>query len=206
MKIILLGPPGSGKGTVAKQLENDFKLKHISTGDILRKEILKGTKLGIKAQEFVSKGRLVPTDIIIKVLLKTIKKQEKFILDGFPRTPRQAKEIKDFKIDCVIYLHVELDLIIERLAGRRICHNGHNYHTKYFPSKVKGVCDIDGSKLKQRDDDHPKIIKQRYKIYEKKTKPLIDYYKKQGILYTVDGTPAPNVVYKKVKQIVKKLK
>lgn len=204
MKLILLGPPGSGKGTVSERLEKDFKLLHVSAGELLREEVRKETTIGKEIKKYIEKGELVPNKFVVEMIKLEIGRRDDYILDGFPRSVDQAKLIDDLKINLVIYLEVPEEMIIERFAGRRTCSKGnHGYHLKYLPPKKKGICDIDGSPLVQRKDDKPEVIKERFRIYYKETKPLINYYKKKGILKTVDGTPAPEIVYSNVKKLLK---
>lgn len=204
MKLILLGPPGSGKGTVSERLEKDFRLLHVSAGELLREEVRKETPIGKDIKKYIEKGELVPNKFVVEMMKLEISSRNNYILDGFPRSVEQAKLIEDFKIDLVIYFEVPEEIVIERFAGRRTCSKGnHGYHLKYLPPKKKGICDVDGSPLVQRKDDKPKVIRERFKIYYKETKPLIEYYKKKGILKTVDGTPAPEEVYSNVKKLLK---
>jgi adenylate kinase len=202
MKIIMLGAPASGKGTVAAKLAKEFNYLHVSAGQLLRDEIDKGTKLGEEIKGIVEKGDLVPDDLVTQIVSLVIKRKDKFILDGFPRTIHQAKNIKNFGINKVIYLKLSEDTAVERISGRRVCKNGHTYHIKYIPSKKEGYCDIDGSKLFQRKDDNEITIRERFKIYLTRTKPLIEYYDRKGLLTTIDGTPKPDTVYGNVKKVM----
>lgn len=205
MKIILIGPPGSGKGTVSEKLINEFHFEHISPGEILRDEVSKGTMLGIEIKKYMEKGDLVPDKFVVESVKLKIKGRDHFILDGFPRTIEQAQQIKELSIDKVIYLEVPEEVVVERLSGRRICNNGaHTYHLKYLPSKKAGVCDIDKTVLIQRKDDTPKAVQERFKVFHEKTNPLIDYFKKKGLLSIVNGAQEPEKVYKDVKKIVKR--
>ena len=204
MKLILLGPPGSGKGTMGDWLERDFSHEHISTGEMFREEMNNETELGILAKSFINKGQLVPDEVTIKMLKSRVENLDNFTLDGFPRTVTQAEAIEDIQIDLVINLEVSEDVVIERFAGRRKCSKCHHgYHTTHLPPKVEDICDIDGSPLIQRDDDKPEVVKARFKEYEKKTAPLIDYYKSKGILKNVDAAPLPKDVYESVKEVLK---
>ncbi|MBU0470196.1 MAG: nucleoside monophosphate kinase [Nanoarchaeota archaeon] len=207
MKIILLGPPGSGKGTVSERLEKDFNLAHVSAGELLREEVKKDTAIGRDIKKFMEKGNLVPNRFVVEMVKLEVNGKDNYILDGFPRSVEQAKLIEGLGIDLVISLEVPEQIVIERFAGRRVCGTGeHGYHLKYLPPKKEGVCDYDGTKLVQRKDDNPEVIKERFRIYHAETQPLVDYYKKKGILKTVDGAPAPEVVYAAVKKIVKTFK
>lgn len=205
MKIILLGPPGSGKGTLAAKLAQEFGYLHLSTGDVFRKEIREKTKIGLEVKKILDSGGLVPDKITVKVLKEKAADKRNIILDGYPRTIAQAEEIKEWDIDAVINIDVSEEKIIERLSGRRTCEKCPQvYHLKYIPPPKKGKCAC-GGKLIQRSDEKPEVIKDRFKEYEKKTRPLIDYYQQKGLLKTVDGNPQPEKVYQKVKEIIKKL-
>ncbi len=207
MKIILLGPPGSGKGTVSEKLEKDFNLLHVSAGELLREEVKKGTPIGKDIQKIIEKGNLVPDNLVIELIKLEVAGKKSFILDGFPRTLKQAEATADLNIDLVIYLEVPEEIVIERFSGRRVCSTGeHGYHLKYLRPKKEGICDVDGSALVQRKDDRPEIIQERFKIYHKETQPLINYYKQKGILKTIDGSPAPDKVYAVVKKTVREVK
>ena len=207
MKIILLGPPGSGKGTVSEKLVKDFSLKHVSPGVLLREEVAKETTIGKDIKKIIESGDLVPDQLVVEIVKLEINNKNNFILDGFPRTIGQAELISEMGIDLVISLDVPEDVVIERFSGRRVCAKCKaGYHLKYIPSKVKGVCDECGGKLIQRDDDKPEVIKERFIVYHEKTQHLIDYYNKKGLLKTVDGTPAPDIVYENVKKVVEEFK
>lgn len=205
MKLILLGPPGSGKGTVAGKLAKDFNLHHVSAGELLREEISKKTTIGEEIKKYVDKGQLVPTHFVEEMIKLEVRDEKDYILDGFPRSLEQAQNIEDLNIDIVIYLEVPEDAVIERFAGRRVCEKeNHGYHIKFVPPKKEGICDIDGSKLIRRKDDNPEVVRDRFKVYHKETQPLIDYYKKKGILKTVDGAPKPEIVYDSVKKVLER--
>ncbi len=207
MKLILLGAPGSGKGTVSDALANEFKLKHISTGEIFREEMGKNTVLSKEIKQYMDKGNLVPDELVIKVVNSAITGKDDYILDGFPRTIPQAEAIISQKIDAVINLDVPETEVIQRLSGRRMCSKCNaGYHINYFKPKKEGICDKCGSKLIQRPDDTPKVISERFKDYNTKTKPLVEYYQKKKLLQTVDASPPPETVRKNVIELVKKLK
>lgn len=204
MKIILLGPPGCGKGTVADRLEKEFKLKHISAGQLLREEVSKGTTIGRDIKNIIEKGELVPDELVTQIVKLEIGNKNNYILDGFPRTVNQAQEIEDLKIKMVIALDISEKEVIARLSGRRVCSTGeHNYHTQYLPPRKKGVCDVDGTKLIQRKDDDPKVIQERFRVYNKQTKQVVEYYQKKGVLKTVDAAQKPENVYGDVKTVLK---
>jgi adenylate kinase len=204
MKLILLAPPAAGKGTVAAKLAKEFRLHHISAGQLLREEANCGSTTGKKIKAIIDKGDLVPDDLVIEIVKLVVQGKDNYILDGFPRTIHQAKDIKDLGINKVIYLKISENTAVERISGRRVCEKkGHTYHIKYIAPKQEGVCDIDGSKLIQRKDDTEEVIRERFKVYNEKTQPLINYYKNEGLLVTVDGTPLPDEVYASVKEVVK---
>ncbi len=205
MRMVLLGPPGAGKGTQAVMLAEKDGFLHLSTGDILRENVKNNTGIGKKAKAFMEKGELVPDDIVIEMMLDTIKKAQgkrDFILDGFPRTVYQAKKLDKelssmaLPIDLVVYFKTSIDTVILRLTGRRLCSKcGANYHIVNMPPKKQGVCDKCGAALYQRKDDTKEAIKKRLEVYDSQTKELIDYYKAQGILKEVSGDLEANKVY-----------
>ena len=197
MKLIILGPPGSGKGTVAERLEQDFSFFHISAGELLRKEAITNTLQGKKIKALIDAGHLVPDEFIHDLIQKKIGNKRKYILDGFPRSVEQARMIEDFQVNKALYLAVPEDLIVERLSGRRVCAQGHHgYHIKYLPPKKAGICDIDGSALIQRKDDLPAVIKERFKVFHEQTAPVADYYQKKKMLIIIDGSGSPDEVYR----------
>ena len=197
MKLVLLGPPGAGKGTHAVVLSKQYQLAHISTGDMLRESIRSATKLGMQAKSFMDQGALVPDEIVIAMVLERLGKSDAktgFILDGFPRTSQQAESLDPaleglhMPLDLAIYFKTSVAVIIRRLSGRRICSKcGKTYHLVNFKPRVQGICDACGADLMQRADDHEDVIENRLKAYEKQTSPLIDYYKKKKILAEVSG-------------------
>lgn len=209
MRIVLLGPPGIGKGSYAKELSKRLDIPHISTGDIFREEIKKETELGKKVKEYVEKGELVPDEIVIEVVRNRLSQpdcQKGFILDGFPRTLNQAKALDEItKIDIVFNFEAPIEVIIDRVSGRRICKKcGAIYHIKYNPPKKDGICDICGGELYQREDDKPEIVKHRLEVYNKQFKPIVEYYKEKGILVTVNAARKINEVVDECIAILKR--
>lgn len=196
--IVLLGPPGVGKGTQAEILAEKTGLVHVSSGDLFRENIKNKTKLGLLAQSYMDKGELVPDDVTIAMVKDRLSRPDckaGAILDGFPRTPVQAdalqKMLKDFKSDVKVvpYITAKPDVLVERVSGRWTCKaQGHIYHQKFNPPKLAGKCDIDGSDLYQREDDKAETVERRIKVYLDQTAPLVDYYRKQKKLVEVDGT------------------
>ena len=198
MKIVLMGPPGAGKGTQAKLVSNMYSVPHISTGDIFRKQISEKTPLGIKAKETIDKGQLVPDDITIHLVEERIGLEDclvGFLLDGFPRTVAQALALESYlkrtndKLDAVILVEVPRSEILKRMTGRRVCLNcGASYHINFNPTKVEGKCDVCGNEVVQRVDDQDETVKRRLSIYDEQTLPLIKYYKENSLLHVIDGT------------------
>jgi adenylate kinase len=205
LNLILLGPPGAGKGTQAERLVGDFDLPYYATGDILRAAVKNSTELGKKAKEYMDRGDLVPDELICQVIMErldTAEAADGFILDGFPRTRGQADVLdnglneRHRRLTAALLLDASDDEVIRRLSGRRICvKNGHLYHVDFDPPKREGVCDQDGSRLIQRDDDKPETIKRRLEVYHAETKPLIDYYDDQSILRRFDAARPPGEVH-----------
>ena len=197
LRTILLGPPGAGKGTQAVRIVEKYGIPHISTGDIFRDNIKRQTELGKKAQEYMNKGELVPDDLVIEIATDRLLRDDckkGFLLDGFPRTVYQAEKLDEFmqahggKIDHVINLEVEDDLLIFRLTGRRVCKQcGASFHVVNIPPKVEGICDRCGGELVQRADDTEETVKNRITVYKEQTMPLIDYYAKANNITTLDG-------------------
>lgn len=197
MKIIMLGAPGAGKGTQAKQIADKYNIPHISTGDIFRANIKEGTELGKKAKTYMDQGLLVPDELVVELVADRIQQDDcknGFVLDGFPRTIPQAEALDaalekiNEKMDYAIDVDVPDENIIRRMSGRRACLScGATYHIVSIPTKTEGICDRCGSNVVLRDDDQPETVKKRLEVYHEQTQPLIDYYKNQGILRTVDG-------------------
>lgn len=212
MKIIMLGAPGAGKGTQAKQIAEKYKIPHISTGDIFRANIKEGTELGKKAKAYMDQGALVPDELTCDLVMDRIAKDDcknGFVLDGFPRTIPQAQALDRAlsaageSMDYAIDVDVPDENIIRRMSGRRACLEcGATYHIVSIPPKKEGICDVCGSKLVLRDDDKPETVKKRLDVYHEQTQPLIDYYKKQGILHSVDGTRPMEDVFAEITEIL----
>lgn len=204
MNVVLLGAPGVGKGTYAKLLSERYKIPHISTGDLLREEIKNKTELGKKAKSFYDAGKLVPDELVVELLKKRISQKDAkkgFLLDGFPRSIAQAEILeKKIKVDKVLSFEASNATILNRLGGRRTCRKcSAIFHVKNIPPKKKGICDRCGGELYQRDDEKPETIKVRLETYKRQTEPLINYYKKKGLLVKVDA----NLPYKQVNKIIK---
>jgi adenylate kinase len=214
MKIIMLGAPGAGKGTQAKQIADKYIIPHISTGDIFRANIKNGTELGKKAKEYMDQGLLVPDELTCDLVMDRIAQDDcknGFVLDGFPRTIPQAEALTAAltkigqSMDYAIDVDVPDDNIVNRMSGRRACLNcGATYHIVSIPTKVEGICDRCGSALVLRDDDKPETVAKRLKVYHEQTQPLIDYYKGQGILKSVDGTQQMDKVFADIVAILEK--
>ncbi len=193
MRIVLLGPPGAGKGTYARYFSKKYCIPHISTGDIFREEIARGTELGRKIKDLVEKGQLVPDEIVIEVVRKRLSQPDTkrgFILDGFPRTIVQAKALDEFAtIDAAVHLYIPVEEAVERLSNRYVCPKcGRVYNLRFNPPKNDLRCDDDGTPLVRRKDDEPEVIRRRYRIYYETFQPIIDYYKEKGILIEIDNT------------------
>ena len=197
MRLILLGPPGAGKGTQASSIVKKYNIPHISTGDIFRKNIKEGTGLGKKAKEYMDKGLLVPDDLVVAIVKDRLTEadcKEGFLLDGFPRTVAQADALDielsklNYSLDNVINIDVCKEELIERAVGRRVCKDcGATFHIMFNPSKVEGICDVCGGELLQRKDDTVETVTKRIEVYLEQTQPLINYYESKGILVNIDG-------------------
>lgn len=212
MKIVMLGGPGAGKGTQAKKIAAKYGVPHISTGDIFRANIKEGTELGKKAQEYMNAGQLVPDDLTLGLIMDRFEKgdcKDGYVLDGFPRTIPQAEALtkalsdKGDKMDFAINVDVPDQVIVNRMSGRRACVKcGGTYHIVFNPTKTEGICDACGGELMIRDDDKPEVVQKRLDAYHAQTQPLIEYYDKQNILKTVDGTQDVEVVFEDIVKIL----
>ena len=209
LNLILMGPPGAGKGTQAERLVDDFDLPYYATGDILREAIDQGTELGKEAKPIVEAGDLVPDELMIGVIMERIDTpdaEDGFVLDGFPRTVGQAEALDEAlnrrgrSLTAALLIDAPAEEVIRRLSGRRICaKNQHVYHMEFDPPKNEGVCDQDGSRLIQRDDDKPETIKKRLAVYREQTEPLIDWYDERGLLRRFDGSRKPEEVHSHIR-------
>jgi adenylate kinase len=208
LNLILLGPPGSGKGTQGERLQEDFDLPYYATGDILRAAVREGTDIGKQAKAFMDRGDLVPDDVIVGVIAERIDGKEAedgFILDGFPRTEPQAealeKKLRELgrAVSAAVLIDVDDDEVVRRLGGRRTFPNGHIFHVDIDPPDKEGVCDVCGEELSVRDDDKPEVIRHRLQTYHSKTEPLIGYYDIKGLLARVDGDRDPEEVTEEIR-------
>ena len=216
LNLVLLGPPGSGKGTQGEALQEDFRLPYYATGDILRTAVKEGSELGNKAKEYMDRGDLVPDELIIDLIAERVQREEAsdgFILDGFPRTVPQAEALDEKmkelgrEITAAVLIDVDDDEVVRRLSGRRTCEKcGRPYHVEFSPPKDEGVCDVDGGELVIRDDDRPEVVRHRLKTYHEKTEPLIDYYEDQGLLQRVDGDRPPDDVSESIRGLLATLR
>jgi adenylate kinase len=216
LNLILFGPPGAGKGTQAERLRKDFELPYIATGDMLRANVKEQTELGKQAKAYMDAGDLVPDELILAMAADRLDEddaQDGFILDGFPRTLEQAQaletQLSDMgrRVTAALLIDVPDEEVIRRLSGRRMCvKSGHSYHVEFDPPKHDGVCDQDGSRLVQRDDDKPEVIENRLRVYHDKTKPLVDYYDKLGLMRRIDGTREPADVHGHIRAVIATLR
>jgi adenylate kinase len=216
LNLVLLGPPGSGKGTQGERLQEDFRLPYYATGDILRAAVREGSELGAKAKDYMDRGDLVPDEVMVDLIAERVSREEAadgFILDGFPRTTGQAEAL-DAKIDelgrdlsAAILIQVSDDEVIRRLSGRRVCvKEGHIFHLEFDPPKNEGVCDICGARLEIRDDDKPEVVRNRLEQYHQKTEPLVAYYEDKGLLRRVDGALPPDEVNDRIRAMLATLR
>jgi adenylate kinase len=216
LNLVLLGPPGSGKGTQGERLQEDLELPYYATGDILRAAVREGTKLGKAAKDYMDRGDLVPDELIVGMIGERIDSSEAadgFILDGFPRTAPQAEALAaklgelGRKLTAVLLIDVSDNEVVRRLGGRRTCvENGHVFHVEFNPPKQDGVCDVDGSELIVRDDDKPEVIRHRLDQYHEKTAPLIEHYDSQSLLRQIDGAAAPDAVADEIQRTLATLR
>lgn len=208
MKIVMLGAPGAGKGTQAKQIAAKYAIPHISTGDIFRANLKEGTELGLKAKVYMDQGLLVPDSLTLELIMDRFSKDDcknGYVLDGFPRTIPQAEALtkalsdNNDKLDYAVNVDVPDENIVNRMSGRRACVKcGGTFHIKYNPTKVEGICDLCGGELMIRNDDKPEVVTKRLATYHEQTQPLIDYYDNEKILKTVDGTQDVNKVFEDI--------
>jgi adenylate kinase len=216
LNLILFGPPGAGKGTQAARLQEDFRLPYVATGDILRAAVKDGTKLGMAAKGYMDAGELVPDELVIDLIVDRIgddDARDGFILDGFPRTRPQADALGAAfdklgrRITAVLLVDVPDEVLVSRISGRRVSvKTGRPYHVESDPPKHEGRCDIDGSRLVQRDDDKPEVVTKRLEVYHAETEPLVSYYDERGLLRRVDGTRSPTEVHDHIRAVLATLR
>jgi adenylate kinase len=216
INLILLGPPGAGKGTQAERLQEDFDVAYIATGDILRQAVTDGTELGQKAKDYMDRGELVPDGLIVKVIIEAVESeagQDGFLLDGFPRNADQAEALEtalarlERRLTAVLLIDAPDDEVVRRLSGRRVCKEaGHVYNIHSDPPKQEGVCDQDGSELIQRDDDREETIRKRLKVYRSQTAELVPLYEERGLLKRFDGTRTPTEVHDHIRATIATLR
>jgi adenylate kinase len=216
LNLVLLGPPGSGKGTQGERLQEDFRLPYYATGDILREAVREQTDLGTEAKEYMDRGDLVPDDVIVGVIAERVSSgeaQDGFILDGFPRTEPQAEALDEEMeslgrdLTAAVLIDVPDEEVVRRLSGRRICaKNGHVFHVDFDPPKNDDVCDVCGARLEIRDDDKPEVVKHRLEQYYAKTEPLISHYDDRGLLRRVDGSRTPDEVSDRIRALLATLR
>jgi adenylate kinase len=216
LNLVLLGPPGSGKGTQGERLQEELQLPYYATGDILRAAVRDGTELGRTAKEYMDRGDLVPDEVIVGAIAERIDSTEAedgFILDGFPRTAPQAEALAEKlaelgrALTVVLLIDADDDEVVRRLGGRRTClENGHVFHVEFNPPRQDGVCDVDGSELVVRDDDKPEVIRHRLEQYHAKTAPLIEHYDGQSLLRRIDGASPPDTVTDEIRRTLATLR
>jgi adenylate kinase len=216
LNLVLLGPPGSGKGTQGERLQEDFRLPYYATGDILRAAVREGTELGMAAKEYMERGDLVPDEVIVGLIAERVARSEAadgFILDGFPRTIAQAEALDakmeelGRKLTAAVLIEVSDDEVVRRLGGRRTCvKEGHIFHLEFDPPKNEGICDICGARLEIRDDDKPEVVRHRLEEYHSKTEPLVAHFENQGLLRRVDGSLSPDEVNDRIRALLATLR
>ena len=215
LNLILLGPPGSGKGTQGERLQEDLELPYYATGDILRAAVREKTEVGVEAKQYMERGDFVPDDVIVGVIAERIDQKEAddgFILDGFPRTEPQAEALGEKldelgrKLSVALLIEVPDEEVVRRLGGRRTCPNGHIFHVDFDVPEKEGICDVCGAALEVRDDDKPDVIRHRLDQYHEKTKPLVDYYDGKGLLERIDGTQTPDEVAEGIRSLLATLR
>ena len=216
LNLVLLGPPGSGKGTQGERLQEDFRLPYYATGDILRAAVREGTELGVTAKEYMERGDLVPDKVIVGLIAERVARSEAadgFILDGFPRTIAQAEALDakmeelGRKLTAAVLIEVSDDEVVRRLGGRRTCvKEGHIFHLEFDPPKNEGICDICGARLEIRDDDKPEVVRHRLEEYHSKTEPLVAHFERQGLLRRVDGSLSPDEVNDRIRALLATLR
>jgi len=214
MNIVLLGPPGSGKGTQAKMIADKYKVKHISTGDILRENVRNGTPLGKEAKKYMDAGKLVPDTLLIDIIKDRLAKPDVkngWMLDGYPRTNPQAEAMEKImptlgqKLNVVLNIDVPDNELVERLSGRRMCKCGASYHLQFNPPKETGKCDVCHGELYHRDDDKAEAIMKRLETYHNQTQPLIDYYSKKGVIANIKGSGDIQQIFAEISKVLDKL-
>ncbi|HEY5044953.1 MAG TPA: adenylate kinase [Solirubrobacteraceae bacterium] len=217
LNLILLGPPGAGKGTQAERLREDFALPHISAGDMLRAQVTDGTELGVRAKRYMDAGELVPDEVIIGMIIDRVgddDARDGFLLDGFPRNEEQADALGealnglDRRLTAALLVEVSDEEVVRRLAGRRVCvkNPSHIYHVEFDPPKHEGVCDQDGARLLQREDDTEETIRRRLEVYHRQTAPLVNYYNRVGLLRRFDGSRNADEVHRHIRAVLATLR
>jgi adenylate kinase len=210
VNLILLGPPGAGKGTQAARLKDEFGLAHISTGEMLRSHVKAQDELGMKAKEYMDSGQLVPDELVRDMLLADLP-DNGFLLDGYPRrvaqaeTLEQALDARGKGIDSALFMDVDDALVVERISGRRQCKNGHVFHIKYNPPEQEGICDVCGCPLIQRDDDKPETVQERLNVYHRDTRPLAEFYAARGSLVYIDASGSTDDVFAQLSRAITRL-